>query len=135
MNEQLHAFLEEMLRNICKGFDYAEKSTNQISSYHGPIKLIQIDTRGKEFITIATHQHGNHLHVMLIDKPLEEIGATTTPLVIFTFKLGKNSYSRVQPGRLERINFSEFGFICMKMFLAIQTFSYYKFPKFHTPSH
>lgn len=127
MNQELQAFTEEMLKRICKGHHYSEEYTQQILSYHGSIKLRQLGI--KERVTIAVHQRGNHAHVMLITKSISEIDKNTVPIVIFTIKLGSSCYGRLQPGRLDKIDFTSFGKECMRIYSAIQLYIYEKISK------
>ena len=129
MNEKLQQGLADILdslslRHHCKR---DSDSVTQIGSYQGKICLIEFSDSK---FCVATHQRGDHGHIMLINHDLEYVRKdflgkkNIVPLVIVTIKHSSKSYARIQPGILDRITLSDMGKEMFDTFIKLQKLVY-----------
>jgi hypothetical protein len=126
MNQELTQKIEFLLHSLSLKYHTKEDTVDQISNYHGKIKLVELTSE----LCIAAHQRGKHAHIMLLDKSIEQIKEEFNgekrilPLVIFTIKHGPNGYVNLRPGKLDIIWLSKMQKECFDTFVAIQLLVY-----------
>lgn len=113
-----------LLAQITSGYKVIDSGyVAQIISYHGQIRLTQLEFEKKELITIATHLRGKYLHIMLIVGSIKEIQEdykNIEPVAVFTVKHNTPEKLALHPSRLDRILFGKLSKRMFEVFIKVQ---------------
>lgn len=126
MDQKLKETLERIVHKVSLAYRCKNDSIEQIDNYANkkdPISLLEFVDKG---FTIACHQSYHYGHILMVNKTIAEIklnAVKTIPDVVFAINIGKG-FARLQPGRMDRVIFSDMGKDFFEVFLKIQRVIY-----------
>jgi hypothetical protein len=127
MNEALRSFLVETVNSATLRHHCAQGDVRQIGCFHGTVNLTEMTN---EKVTLGTYQHGNGGFIFMFTESIIEIQADYNsgkkrilPKVILSCKANSKK-SRLQPGKLDRIELGEMSEEFFEIFIKLQRLIY-----------